>query len=308
MMHFVILVIKMNGIILAAGFGKRLKPITNTIPKPLLPIINRPIIEINVECLKRAGIKKIGINLYYKKEEVASYLGNLPHKLSIILEDRLSGTGGALLNFKGFINGDFIIHNCDVISNINLASVIKFHQKNRPLATLVLTKNKGTNRVEIYKNRIINIFKFNKKSYFTYTGIAILSKRIFNYFPLQKKNFSIIEVYKKAIRAGEKILGFPISNTWYDIGSYASYWQMHQDILYKKVKLKGIKIHSPIYIHPSSIVATKKLKGFVCIGSNCYIAKNVALKNTLVFPNTEIIKGNYINTLLSNKFCINVPC
>ena len=298
---------KMNALILAAGLGTRLKPITDIIPKPLLPIVDRPIIEINIERLMSLGIENIGINLFHKADLVKNIVNKKSRRLCVIIEDKLSGTGGPLLKFKKLMKGDLMIHNCDVLSNINLSEAIRFHKFHKPLATLLLTKNPGTNFFKITKDsRIVEFARKDKKEHYTFTGIAILSERIAGYLP-NREYFGIVDdVYQKLIENKESIMGVPSKEVWYDIGNPNTYWQVHHDILNKKTKFHGVNVDPYFYIHHSSVVRTKNLSGFVCIGPNCTIAEKVQLKNTVVFENSEIDKGNFENCLVSEKFHIKI--
>jgi len=296
----------MNAIILAAGLGTRMQPITNFIPKPLLPIVYRPMIEINIQHLMHSGVNGIGVNLFHKAERIKKFLNKFSDSLYTVVEDKLLGTGGALLNFTKFIEDDFIVHNCDVLSNINLIGAIEFHRHNRSVATLLLTKNPGTNFIKINKDlRVTAVSKKDKGNQYTFTGIAILSKKIFSYFP-NKAFFSIIDTYQRLIDEDESIMGLPTKESWYDIGSHHSYWKLHRDIFHEKTKFDEVNIHSSIHIHSTSIVKSKNLTGFVSVGPDCFISENVSLNNTIVFENSRIEEGTYTNCLLSNKFCITV--
>jgi len=127
------------------------------------------------------------------------------------------------LNFKNFVSQDFLVHNCDIISDINLKKVVREHKKRKPLATIVLVKNYKANRVRIDEKKIIKFYKKRMDDCYTYTGIAVLSKKIFKYFPKNKKVFSLTEVYNNAIKNGEFLYGYIVNNTWYDIGTPAVY-------------------------------------------------------------------------------------
>lgn len=208
----------MNGIILAAGLGKRLGQLTKKTPKPLLPVGGVPIIQLIIDKLRSGGIEQIGINLYYKANLIKNFLKDMPG-LKFVIEKYLSGTGGALMNFKDFITDDFLIHNCDVISDIDLKMLIKKHKKNKPLATIALVKNYRTDRVRISKGRICRFYKKRCENCFTYTGIAVLAKRIFKYFPEDKRVFSLTEVYNNAIASGEFLCGIVLNDPWYDMGT-----------------------------------------------------------------------------------------
>ncbi|MEO0189405.1 MAG: sugar phosphate nucleotidyltransferase [candidate division WOR-3 bacterium] len=208
----------MNAIILSAGLGKRLGNITKKIPKPLLPINGTPIIKLIIKKLKRAGIKNIGINLFYKADLIKKSLQDL-RGIEFVIEKYLSGTGGALLHFKNFVSEDFLIHNCDILSDIDLKKVLKKHKKIKPLATIVLVKNYKTNRVKMSKNRVIKFYRKRMDGCYTYAGIAILSKRIYQHFPKNKKIFSLTEVYNNAIENGEFLYPYITDKNWYDIGT-----------------------------------------------------------------------------------------
>jgi len=212
----------MNAIILAAGLGKRLGKITKKTPKPLLPIRGIPIIELIIKKIRQAGIKDIGINIFYKADMIEKYLKKFKG-LKIVREEYLSGTGGALLNFKDFVSEDFLIHNCDILSNIDLKKIINVHKKVKPLATIVLVDNYKTNRVRISKNCAVKFYKKRMEGCYTYTGIAVLSKRIFKYFPENKRVFSLTEVYNNAIKKGDFLYCLVVKKMWYDIGTYKVY-------------------------------------------------------------------------------------
>ncbi len=296
----------MKAIILAAGIGNRLKPITNFIPKPLLRIIYRPVVEINIARLRNAGIEKIGINLFYKQEIIKNFLKKFSDSVYVATEHTLKGTGGALLNFREFLHDDFIMHNCDVLTNINLTEAITFHKNSKAIATLILTKNYGTNVVRVDKNfRVHGFSEKNCENCYTFTGIAILSDKVFCYLP-RSENFSIIDVYERIIDDGLPICGIALEGTWYDIGSPRQYWQIHHDILKRITDFRDITVNSQHHIDTSSEVWSKNLTGFISIGSNCFIGEKVALNNTVVFDDSRIVEGNYHNCLLSDKFCIQV--
>lgn len=207
----------MKGIILAAGLGKRLGRLTKKIPKPLLPVGGIPIIQLNIEKLKRAGIDEIGINIYYKPDLMRSFLKKFT-RIKVVEEEYLSGTGGALLNFRDFVSDDFLLHNCDVLSDIDLKMLIREHKKRRALGTMPLVKNYKTDRVKYSDGRILKFCKRRCNGCFTYTGIAVLSKRVFEYFPQNKAVFSLTEVYNNAIKSGEVLSGIFVDGKWYDIG------------------------------------------------------------------------------------------
>jgi NDP-sugar pyrophosphorylase family protein len=296
----------MNAIILAAGMGLRLKPITDEIPKPLLPVIDRPVVDIIIERLKDAGVSRIGINLFHHHSLVAEHLaGN--KNLDVVVEKNLTDTGGPLLHFTRLFSGDVIIHNCDILTDFDLTLAVQYHLRNRALATLLLTRNKGTNLVQTHLGRVVSFHHQERPGFHTYTGIAICNRKIWDFFPEGKKVFSIKEVLSAAIKAGKTVTGFPVSGVWYDIGGPRTYWQIHADLLKGKVKLPGVTtVVGGKYIAPSSRIETEHITGFCSIGPNCRIGSNVHLKDSIVLPNTQMKHGNYQSAIISSKFCLPV--
>ncbi len=296
----------MNAIILAAGLGERLRPVTDFVPKPLLFVVNRPIIEINIMRLLEFGIDKIGINIFHKSNMIAKFLEKFSNTVYVVTEDILRGTGGALLNFHKFVGGDFILHNSDILSDIDLSETLKFHRNQKAIATLVVTKHAGTNSVRIHRDAHIREFtQEDSDDFYTFTGIAVVSERIFDYLP-DRERFSIIEVYRNVLDDNMSLMAHVWTGAWYDIGSSYQYWRVHQDIFNRRVEFKGLEIDSQCFIDPTSVVETKSLSGFVSIGPHCYIAEQVSLSNSIVFGHSRILKGHYADCLLSDEFCINV--
>lgn len=296
----------MNAVLLSAGIGERMKPITERIPKPLLSIVDFRMIDYNIARLFDIGVKQIGINLFHKASTIEEYLKKSSKNLHIITEPVLKGTGGALVNFKEVMLDDFIYSSCDVLTDIDLAEVVEFHQTRKPAATLVLRNNKGANFIGIDDEyRIKEIIDKGDDTFYDFAGIAVFSERVFSYLP-EKETFSIVEVWTRMLENGEYLLGLPKEMSWYNINSPETYWQIHYDLLINKIALGGHAFDSSFYIDPTSQVRTTALDGFVSIGPNCTISDRVSLTNTVVFGNNAIQDGEYSNCLLSDVFCIEI--
>jgi mannose-1-phosphate guanylyltransferase len=296
----------MNAIILAAGLGRRLKPITDRIPKPLLPIIDRPVIDIIIDRLKAAGASRIGINLFHLHTKIAEHLSG-KKGLDLVVEKTLTDTGGPLIRFPHLFTSDVIIHNCDVLSNFDLSTILAEHRREKALATLVLTKHPGTDLVQTEAGRIVKFHRRARAGYRTYAGIAVCRRELFDYFPAGKATFSIKEAFSGAIRAGQKVIGRSVSGAWYDIGSPSAYWRIHHDVLKGKVHLPGLNRNfGGRYIAASSRIETKNITGFCSIGDNCQIGRNVRLNDVVVLPNTSIKRGDYDSVIISHKSIIPV--
>ena len=289
----------MNALILAAGLGERMLPITDHIPKPLLPIVDRRLIDVSIQHLSGAGIHRIGVNLYHKHEAIQEYLKKYDDIVHVQVEEELLGTGGALSGFRNLLKGDFILYSGDVISDVRLKEVVDFHREHKPFATLVLVKNKGI-QFEVGKDNRIEKMLWAEEIGQTYAGIGVFSDRVFSLLP-EKQVFSVVDLFKNILDSGEAIMGLPTLMQWYNINSPYSYWKIHHELLSRNITLGGLKFDKPVYIAPSSTAETGNLKGFVSICENCFVGGKVYLENTIVLPESRITSGNYRNCVLSNE-------
>jgi NDP-sugar pyrophosphorylase family protein len=216
----------MKALILAAGFGKRLLPYTKVIPKPLFTVNSKPVIEHTIKKLIQAGCSEIKINTHHLNSKIEDYIKkrSYPVKVETIFEPEILETGGALKNVKTFLKGsDFIVINSDILFDIDLSEVIKSHLAGNCLASLVLHKHDTFNMIEIGKNNLIKNFNSSKNPY-AFTGIQILSPKIFALMP-DKKTFSIIDLYQSLIKRNYKIKAFILKGNyfWEDIGNIKTY-------------------------------------------------------------------------------------
>jgi NDP-sugar pyrophosphorylase family protein len=301
--------------ILAAGFGTRLLPITDYIPKPLLPILARPLLENIILSLKQQGVRRMCINVHHKKERVIDFLRNLDHEIDIALseEEVILGTGGGIGRMKELIEGDdFIVHNGDIITDLKLHDAITFHKEKKGLATLILVKNENSKDVLLGENnRIDDIAQRigksgTESSLFDFTGIAILNRRVFDRLP-EDRYYDILDMYTEAVSERDNIFGFVCKGGyWRDIGTKRKYLQVHRDILIdrKNPLLDFTLPHSSVFIERSAAVtSTAHLKGFVSIGKKCIIGDGVELEDCVVLDGT-ILDGSqkYSHCILSNAF------
>jgi len=225
-----------EGMILAAGFGTRLKPLTDTLPKALAPINGRPLLDIVICKFIDAGISKIVINTHYLSEKISEFLAgkNYPAEIILSQENEILGTGGGIKKIKEFIAGDeFLVHNVDVVSSLDLNDLISFHKQNKPLATMVMQNRHTYNQVLVdSKNQICGLDYVKKGvrklmcepqgdlQVLAFCGIHVINRRIFDYFG-DEKFFSIIDTYLAAIAKGQAINAYtlPDSIYWKDVGT-----------------------------------------------------------------------------------------
>lgn len=204
----------MEAIILSAGFGRRLRPITKNIPKPLLKYKEGTLLTHNIIKLFSHGFSRFFINGYYLSEKLRNFIRGICGIEIVFYEElEITGTGGGVYNFKDFIKGDyFLIQNADIYHNIDISRALDFHRENGAFLTLIL-KDDFDNKVVLSNYKVIDFLNKHSKGAFTFVGITIASKGFFYYL---KKKGSLIEGFKRAILNKEKVLGYITNEDFMD--------------------------------------------------------------------------------------------
>lgn len=225
----------MKGMILAAGLGTRLKPLTDKLPKALVKVKDKTLLELTIENLKSFGINEIIINVHHFADLIIDYLKQKNYfdiKIEISDErDELLDTGGGIKNAEWFLGDDyFIVHNVDVISNLNLQNMFEYHKSNDAIAT-VAVKNRETQRYFLFDNELnlcgwknsktneVKIVRDTKEELIplAYSGIQILSPKIF-YLIAEEGKFSIIDTYLRLAK-DNIIKAYRHDDVeWFDVG------------------------------------------------------------------------------------------
>lgn len=292
----------MQAFILSAGKGTRLLPYTNILPKPLFPILGKPIIEIILDQLKNLGITFIGINTFHLKDKLISFLKSYQEKnpqieIRIFEEKELMGTGGAIINAKNFFKEETLIINSDILTNFNFKKF--FHFFNQSFSPIVMVLYQGENNnveVDINFSTIIS-FRKQKKDNLTFTGIQIIDPQIIKYFPFKK---DLIEIYQNLIKQGIKISAYIENNSYFkDIGNIENYLKAHEDILIKKVKIPETAFYSePIIVKTEKIGSNVVFKDWVYIEEGTFIEANTQLSKIVTWKGAYIKSGIYESQVL----------
>ncbi len=208
--------------ILAAGLGTRLRPLTNDRPKALVELAGRTLLEITLSRLRDFGIHDVIVNVHHFADAVIEYLKanrNFGMHVEISREDVLLDTGGGLKKAGWFFKGEepFILHNVDVISTIDFARMLQFHTENRALATLAVQGRK-TSRPLLFDDQLRLIGRAEAGTGLAFAGIHVISPDILDRIE-EEGVFSIITAYLNLVKRGEKILGFRADEyRWRDLG------------------------------------------------------------------------------------------
>jgi NDP-sugar pyrophosphorylase family protein len=248
----------MKAMILAAGLGTRLRPLTDVTPKPLLPVAGTPMIVWNLLLLKRHGIRDVVINLHHLGDIIRQALGDgsaLGMRLIYSYEPVILGTGGGIKQAEPHFQGEpVLVLNGDTLFELDLGAVMAFHRERAAAATLVLRQDPDAARwglVEVTDRAEIVRITGRGRSAPTVTaarmfaGIHILHPRLLHYLPADTE-CSIIDAYVKGIQEGERILGFDFDGFWSDVGTPERYAQVEQDAAAGLLSLSARKVGSSV--------------------------------------------------------------
>lgn len=225
----------MRAMILAAGFGTRLRPLTNTIPKPLLPVGGTPLIVWNLLLLRRYGIREVMVNLHHLGSLIEKELGNgdaLGMRISYSPEPIILGTGGGIKQAEDFFQGEpFLVLNGDTLLELDVSDLLCFHRQHHPLATMVVREDPDAERwgaVELdHEQRVVRINGRGclgkvASAVRMFAGVHVMHPRLLRTV-LRGRESSIIDAYTHEIEHGESVLGYMFTGYWSDVGTPARY-------------------------------------------------------------------------------------
>ena len=308
----------MKAMILAAGFGLRLLPLTNYIPKSMLPISNIPLLAYLIRYLKKAKIEEIVINLHHLPNKIIDYCKDgspLGIKITYSLEKDILGTAGGIKAAAPLLMDDpFFVINSDIAFELDFSDVIKFHKKNNALITMVLREDQQVEKygiIEIDKSYRVRNFlnseipkKGLKLKKTMFTGISLFDPKVLKEFP--DKGFCDIakEIYPKLLKKNYPIFGFLTKNYWMDMGTPKNYIHLQKDILservFKKImndrqnvnlsnRFENVNIVPPVIIGENvELNKNTSIGPYATIGRNCIINKDCSLKNSIIWDNIII--------------------
>ena len=233
----------MKALILAAGFGTRLAPITDTLPKPLVPIINVPVIMYNIALLKSVGIEEIYINVHHGAEKIMDKLENgkkLGISITWLVEKEILGTGGAIGALKGLVDETILVINADTIMDVDIESMIDQHRASKRIVTLGLLKApKHDARSVVTCNDNGQIVRMID-SYITdnipegnaiFSGVHLIEPALLEYIPPTIYRSITTHIYTRIIQESIEIGGYFFTGDWWDIGTPEAYLACHYELM-----------------------------------------------------------------------------
>lgn len=309
----------MKAVVMAGGFGTRIQPLTNSRPKPMLPIINKPMMEHTMMNLRDLGIKEFIVLLYFKPQIIKDYFGDgsdFGIKISYVVPDADFGTAGAVKLAEELIGDEnFIIISGDLVTDFDFQKIFDYHKEKN--AKLSITLTSVENPLEfgvVIANAEGRIEKFLEKpswgevfSDTINTGIYIIEPEILKYIPKNENYDFGKDLFPRLMKEGVELIAGNAEGYWRDVGNPESYRDVYEDILTGKVNIKipGKKVVFPDGVLYSEVTyefdKSIEIIGTVVLGKNVKLSKGVKLSNVVLGDNVSIgLNSKIRNTVIWN--------
>lgn len=330
-------------IMMAGGKGTRLRPLTLVRPKPMIPLVNKPIIEYTVNKLKKSGFNDIIMTLNYMSTNIKSYFkdgAEFDVDIRYSVEKWPLGTGGSVKKAEKYIDDTFMVVSGDVLTDVDFKDVVKFHKEKGSIATMVLTEVEDPTHFGIAvmdKNHKITEYLEKPSpgeafSNVANTGIYIFEPEIFDFFEGKDKEVDFSkDIFPEVIKQDAGIYGYVFNGYWNDIGRPETYLEATYDILdqkmeqnfYKTKMEEGIGKIGNIWIGENVFIDKKaRIEGPVVIGNNCTIeegckisrgsvigdnvsiGKDVNIDGAVLFPSSIIEDNAFLKGCIIDTKCL----
>ncbi|MCE9666268.1 NDP-sugar synthase [Myxococcus stipitatus] len=330
----------MKAMVLCAGLGTRLRPLTERWPKPALPLLGQPLLRYHLAVLRAAGVIQVGINTHHLPDTMADVAraecerAGLP--LHVVHEPVIQGTGGGIRGLRAFLgDGDFIVFNGDILYPVDLRPVVAMHQASGALATMVLQPMPEAEKYAAVEldgaGRVRRIAGHGPGgeglSPWHFTGVHVMSPRIFDFMRDEGPEDINREVYVRALTQGQVVRGVRVDGYWSDLGTPSRYLATVQDVLAGRVRLEWLGAASPLaglsrgpgvsWVHPEARLEGARVEGPAYLGRGARVAEGAfvgpsvaveagvevgagaRLERAVVFEGTAVAPGEALTEVLA---------
>jgi len=291
-----------HAFVLAAGLGTRLRPLTEDLPKPLIPIFQKPLITFALDQLIALGVAKLVINTHRQAELFEkSFHDNVyeGHSVTLVNEPDLLETGGGIKNVEPYLgNEPFLTYSADILTNVSIQALIDEHFRKGNDVTLGLRNTNLASDVALRDHRVVDISaRYGTPGNFDFANIALWNPKIFGRIPPRKK-ISFIPIVADWIGRGGKIGGLVMDDgKWFNIGSRDAYLDVHRTILREQWIPQYIKSREwPERVAKSAIVdPSVQLRGCSVVGEHCQVGVGAILEDTILWPGAQIASKSQLH-------------
>ncbi len=280
----------MRAMILAAGLGTRLRPLTNSVLKPMVRMGGVPCMEHAIRLLKRHGVEDVVVNLHYLPEQVMGYFGDGERfglRITYSYEEELLGTAGGFKKVEDFFGGGTaLVVSGDALTDVDISGFYRFHKESGALASLALKRVEEPERYGVVIKEGDRIVRFQEKpkreeavSNLANTGIYLMEPGIFTEIPGGVFYDFGRQVFPELLEKGRLVCGYEMEGYWCDVGDLWVYREAHWDMLAGKVKVDlpgrsgNLWLGERVWVHKDAV-----LEGPVCLGSGCVVEEGAKIK------------------------------
>ncbi|HEX4567941.1 MAG TPA: NDP-sugar synthase [Vicinamibacterales bacterium] len=324
----------MKAILLAGGKGTRLRPLTLHTPKPIVPILDRPFLYYQIDLLKQIPeIDEVILSLNYQPRRIEEICGEgegLGIRVRYVVEPMPLGTGGAVRYAGDSLTESVVVFNGDVLTQVDLAAVLRLHRERKAKATIVLTPVENPRAYGLVEtDRAGNIQRFLEKPgedeitcNTINAGIYVLEPDTFDRIPKDTAWSIERSFFPSLIERGETFVAYVYDGYWIDIGTPAKYLQVHRDIMDGRYSAppfngrssawtspdakieSGVELHSPCFVGEGAVVkAGAKILPYSVIGRQTHVEEDAVIDGSIVWPNGWIGPGASLHGSILGRNC-----
>jgi mannose-1-phosphate guanylyltransferase len=292
--------------VLGAGLGTRLRPLTDDLPKPLVPIFQKPLITFAFDHLLAAGCEKLVVNTHRLPERFAAVFPESLYRDRRILflhEPEILGTGGGIKNARRLLASEsFVVYSGDILADFELAPLFEEHARAGNDVTLALRKTHFPPTIALRDGLVVDIGgKRGEAAEYDFANVSVWNPEIISRIP-SGRSVSFIPTLVEAIAKGEKIGGVVVNDgKWFNIGSAEEYLDVHRMVCEEHWKPAYLdRNHEwPMRRAPSAIIdSTATLSGFYSLGANCRVEAGVRLRDTILWPGAQIASRSVLENCI----------
>ncbi len=300
----------LKAVVMAGGQGTRLRPLTSNQPKPMVPIVNKPLMQHIIELLKRHSLEQIVVTLQFLPTVISNYFGDGSTwgvNMNYVIEESPLGTAGSVRNARSFLDSPFIVISGDALTDIDLTAAALYHKEREAMVTIVLKK--APNPLDfglVITDEEGKIVRFLEKpgwgevfSDTINTGIYIIEPEVLNMVPDDRPYDFSKELFPQLLENGLPLFGYIAEGYWTDVGNHQQYLEAHRDILdgLVDVQVPGHRLENNVWIGDGADVnENAKLSGPLLVGNHVKIEEGCKIREYSVLGDNVVIKhDNFVH-------------